>query len=518
MSFRELLDVGRDFARIEYALADRFPPLRGLLVLDMYGDESALFHLRPFLQHGLQVEPAAHGVLDSLVGSLSPSAGYLLAALRRAEDLRFSPPALSIVDRADQRSFPTVTFELAGSGVRLLIDGVHVELPALPGERRLSPVPVEVHGQTRQTGTFLFPFEVMVHKGMDGSRIQVSVKHDAIADVTQKLVLRSSDGQPAGDGSLLVGLDLHPARQDRVVIQPRFERSVELKPPPATPPPRSPLALHILFDRTTLDIGAWDNARKTVAALSKKIDEKLMEGDVHTGPAEWNRQLRSDVAAGVAAGVEQVASRKPLLAIVSFADRERDIGIRAIDDLPLPEAVLPSGPPSRNLNIDGLINSELCSWQPGLDLFDAVDEALKTVVETLSKKYQHAVMIIGDSPPPPSGPSDPLWQELVLKPVRSNARTSPLFNEALESLKTRQIPVVWIFPRPDIFPAYTDYPAFSNMRNSVYNALLKIPDIDLRMTSSGQALQDEIRDTIVALARRASGDRPQVNLVQQVTP
>jgi hypothetical protein len=316
----------------------------------------------------------------------------------------------------------------------------------------------------RQVSRFL-PFHVAVSAETPSAVLSVSLPNSSgFSQDTYYFLFRSVDGVKLGEGFITVDACPQTRRTDRIELKPSGFAS-EIKTQSWMIPPNSddesrfgdgPLVLHIIYDRTMLDAESWMVAFDVLTGVMVEEDDVYR---VNKADSVSNLKLRENLADAVIAMSPRLHS-KVSFHLWWFADKPRD-GVAPSEYLNvLREA---SGPGSRCV-IDNL-RERLChpsfEYATGLDLFDAVDEALDQVREYISRNRsnieQHAVLILGDSPPPPSAKHDVLWQQVVEKTYSTDARLSTLFMQSLSSLKEKDIPVGWLFVKPMHLPMDTPY-------------------------------------------------------------
>jgi hypothetical protein len=102
-------------------------------------------------------------------------------------------------------------------------------------------------------------------------------------------------------------------------------------------------------------------------------------------------------------------------------------------------------------------------------------------------------LIIGDSPPPPSGSDDVFWRELVepANGVRTNVlRLSPDFRSVLQSLAKDGVPIGWLYvqPEPGLGGGASEYAhayrKYAGVRQRTEAALRKVVELEIERVGS----------------------------------
>jgi hypothetical protein len=214
--------------------------------------------------------------------------------------------------------------------------------------------------------------------------------------------------------------------------------------------------------------------------------------------AEWNRGLRTAVIEGLTRALGR--QRDVTVDLWTFADEERSFTV-AIPSLPTPRSVFNRGDHNA-ADLTHILDAS--GYMPGLDVYDAVDEALEGVTKRLTRNARHAVLIVGDSPPPPqrTEASDPLWAGIAGTPERTNARKSGRFMAALTLLQHAGVPIEWVFVKTARWPALPSgmmlaYERYHSLRERVLAALKEIPHMHVTAAASA----DEVRELVVTACR-----------------
>jgi len=199
---------------------------------------------------------------------------------------------------------------------------------------------------------------------------------------------------------------------------------------------------NIVFDRTRLDTTQWARALDAVAQGTCNVDPSLPDSD----PSLWNRDCIESTARTLSNLLARHAPESTI-EVWGFSDVPRPDGCAPVAGLPMER--IPFNRLGR-CDREGLATAFAgLSYVTGLDLCDAVDEALADVLSSVRHHpgIRHAVLVIGDSPPPAYGPDDPIWKEVAARPGTpfTGMRCSTLFRDTLEDLGKLGVPVGWLF-------------------------------------------------------------------------
>jgi hypothetical protein len=484
----QILQVPEVLTRIDAALARRSGRYRGWFLVDCGSAElpSAIVHVRSWLQDpemerrfrlgaGLRrysraEVPPGYGVvfLAGADGQMD-GAGYDSLAVAIEEDLlylviRAGEEGLTCSDRA----------------------GRWTELPP-PRSMVAAPLDLEVHGVTTVRTETTLPLRIAVTSVASQDTVLLRlVDRNGFRDSEVRYRLSTGGSVPLGRGALRIDFEPEGA-SDRLIVTaedfvPRVE-AVRLKAPRLGNSRRFsrrvPVRLHLLFDRTTLDLESWERAFAALIDTSPQVEDGVDEDP----KMNWNLQIRRGLAPALVRRLPDL-HESVKLDLWWFADVGQP-GVAEPDSLP--RAGAPFGHPG-DCAVERLENSlggQVFGYASGMDLFDAVDDLLAQVAaaSVSAQREQQAVLIVGDSPPPPADERDPIWQQLLERPLRTNARRSSLFRETLETLAGRLVPVGWLFFRSSVPPAggrdlyMAHYPQYQTLRENTLAALRKVPDL-----------------------------------------
>jgi hypothetical protein len=416
----------------------------GFLGIDGETGQGAWFHLRAFYleggEQGCRIVPMAS--IEELVPLQQPQSGYFVAVLRR--------PGQTVVNKPDiPDGVPNLIVEMAHEGEITVVTSTGYCRPLTPvdGTGPLQGLNLRVGAQPHRV---TMPTEVSVEFSGDRCHLVLSCDDSRLGNVDHEFVLARTPQGRRRDGNAAVRVDIEavPGNHDRLIVA-VDSRAFELRSLTGIPrEPLPPLVLHVVFDRTAIDDDRWSEA---ALATIRSLNETTPPPTGH-----WNELLRRRTAEAMKDAVAGM-DRRIELELWPFADVPSDAMSRS--HLTLSETSpawshIPCGGEVNRLTA-ALNDGNRCSWRYGLDYVDAVDEALEAVesavadqgaVQRERKDEQHAVLIVGDSPPPPQLVADPLWDAIV-EERQTNCRRSSRFMDTLARLRQSQTPVLWAFIR-----------------------------------------------------------------------
>jgi hypothetical protein len=410
----------------------------------------------------------------------------------------------------EYRSARWLNVEIDSSGVMVRLDATGTRCILMPADHNIDTKPVTTRIADQSIKEVL---PVVADVRTTREIIYLPVRTNAVGGPRdQYFQIRRRTAGSLGTFSLRVDVELRSTQADRLLVT-SLDETIAVEPVERIPlQESSPVHLHVVFDRTTIDVESWAIA---IAAASPK-EQLLTESTVPTDddhPGAWNRRIRTAVAEALPAATEKLR-RSVVTTLWTFSDRSRD-GIG-----PSPIGPADGRPWDRigELNSDSLVSAFVegrdCEWRPGLDHVDAVDEVLKEVWDYIklptNKNKQHVILIIGDSPPPPSGVDDPIWQHLVASPIRTNARRSPLFRDTLSSLREAGVPVGWIFLAWPLRPATSQFDHYHEPYNDVrllrqrtFDALNLIPGLEMQISLGLEPLGSAVESILTSMVADA---------------
>lgn len=411
----------------------RFGADLGFACIDGESGDGLWFHSRNYLggeaPFGFRPEP----IQPLTVERLTNHAGYFIAIIRGGAGTRLHPSVLPILQSKDLH---WLAFELPADVRQSRVvdrDGARPLAISSIVERQF-PIDLEMAGTK-----FLcwFPAKFKLTGSQSRVRLSVGCELPRLPQNRIEYVVRSRNDDAIGEVFIGVDVELSGGANDRLVVK-AHSRQLEVVQLAIHPPPLPELTLHVVFDRTTLDPDCIAAALVETIATSASSDTTKLE------PPEWNRQLRSRAGSAVADALA-ASQRRIDVQLWTFAD-----GVHEDMQAHHFGGVAYTHPGARTAATlqQTLEQKGECGWRFGLDYVDAVDEALTAVADFILKQEpgQHAVLIIGDSPPPPEKVGDPLWNALV-NGREANCRRSPRFNDALAMLRRANVPVGWAFVR-----------------------------------------------------------------------
>lgn len=476
----------------------RWPSSLGWAMLGLPGADAAVtwVHIRHYLNDagmppGFRAETAP---FSSFELCSDPRYVTLFVRQRRQE---FTPEMYELIGEAQRSSLPWLAVEVADDPNSLTIfeqDGTQRLLPSDVPALRAREQLLRITGSEIVEVNEHLPLCVQVMGDTPSAAFSIELlEHSGFAKNSYNFLIRAPEAQPLGTGVLCIDAKCRAGKPDEITTSTsNFETRVsvdEWETPPRTEPrplfrPGS-VSLHLIFDRTTLDVDAWPIAFEASEGAAGDLEAEEAYGTGQAETENWNHQLRQALAQALKEQVDKLHD-------------EVQIYLWWFGDTPKPGIAGSKALPTINeaFGLVGVCSTEALSAQLGgshfdyvcgLDLFDAIDEALEQVASVIkershSTREQHAVLIVGDSPPPPSEPGDILWEKLVTRPVLTNARCSSHFVSALQALRRMQVPVAWLFMRtsraPSVGAAYRKYVQqfqyFQSLREHILSALQQI--------------------------------------------
>jgi hypothetical protein len=483
MALPQVLESRELLLRIDAALAPAGATSRGWVIADATAPALAWarVRVRPWLRDpggmpGLRIERQREPLTPQ---ELDPADGL---ALLTADPAAMPDTALALLRETLRQRRPHVClFTGAGGELWRRQGGATGPLPPPRPAAAGARIRIALRGRDDVAFETALPATLLVNssKPRDALRVQAPAAA-GFAGGPESYEISSADGSPVGEVRLR--LDFRAGEgADRLVITPEEDGGrVQLR---SLGGPGRTLAalfarsaavrLHLLFDCTTLDQDCWPRALR---ALSGMVEE---EGPEERPQRKWNLDLRRRLAAGLQASAKQL-HRRVIFDLWWFADVPRP-DMAPPDGLPIAASAWGHPGERRLENLEQALLDGDFDYACGMDLFDAVDEALERVVARIRQlaREQHAVLVVGDSPPPPADDEDPLWRRLVDGSPRTNARRSPTFRVALAELGHAGVPLGWLFVRQPKsaggFAAGLDhFPQFQTLREETLAALQQL--------------------------------------------
>ena len=485
---REILQLPEALESIDAALTRRSRRHRGWLLIDAESPELPGFvvHVRSWLQDPGAEKRFRVGTRLRRSSGADLAAGYGVVFLAGPDGL-MDTAGYDRLAEALEKDLPHLVVRVETDGLAFS-DGAGrwVELPP-PRKMATVPLDLEVHGARTLREEVTLPFRIAVSSSLTQDSVHLRlVDRGGFRSTNFRFRLRAAGGVPLGRGVLRIDFDPEGPSDRLVVVPEGFVPAVEVVPQDSPRPARGrrfvrgvPLRLHLLFDRTTLDHEQWERAFAALTDVAPQVDDEFQAEDPRSN---WNLQVRRGLANAMAGRLADLHDGVKL-ELWWFADMAQP-GVAEPDNLPKSRTAWGHPGECALEKLADRLSGRVFGYATGMDLFDAVDEVLGQVASLTgsAQREQHAVLIVGDSPPPPADEWDPIWQELVERPLRTNARRSPAFRQHLEELTRRQVPVGWLFVRSSAPPVGRDlylghYPQFQTLRENTLAALKRMPDL-----------------------------------------
>lgn len=494
---------------IDNVVRQALPERRGWILLDAEHQQQTVVHGRPYLSSpGLpprfRVDQTRQGAgLGQLRKDASPESRYVVVVARG--DAQLAEGVADLCDALSRMNVKWVSVWTVAGGALATVDDEGFVIP--PPQLRQEPaIPLPFVFEEELSGKFSVPFSIAVesHEATALLHIAIDGPADSFETSAYEFSFRAvPPATPLGAGRLVFDVDLAPDASDVLVVSPAdFRGSVETLPVAISvdgPVSRLRAHLHVIVDRTTLDVESFSSGLLLESNLSDDDFRPNKEPLPHWD--QWNLRSRTALANAL---TEIVPKLQPptQLSLWWFADVQRD-GIAASRIKPPAEPFGPWGECDVE-HVPVILRGAPFSYKPGLDVFDAVDEALSAVAAGIGERLQqrserHAVIIVGDSPPPPRDEADVFWSALVDGSVRTSSRRSPLFHDALESLGKSNVPVGWLYLRYAAPPAFEDSGAAGIFELAqaasvrTYDALRKVPRLTVEPAEGADKVTEALR-------------------------
>ena len=492
--------------RLDQEIRAQWPQRKGWVLVDL--SERKLppiwIHARHYLRgsesaasHGYRVEQA-----EGAAFHLPSADDDYTVVFVRAPGQPIAEAAKKLLFDAQQQSLAWLTIELRGDSEAEVFRRDGSSHPLTKDEAPLAAQEIEVAliGDVSRRRRHFLPFKTKLASNGPNALFTVELAEPAGFSRKSYHFVFSSD-QPLGQGAVEVDVRLRVGQPDEIILRNLdFVFPVEVdvwEIPPCGEKweiiGEEPLVLHVLFDRTSIDAEFWVTALATfdnVAQSHTGRDAKALGlAEVSVPPQKWNQPLRKNLADALTEILPELHN-DVTMDLWWFADIERS-GIVRPDRVPTTKSSTGQAGISDASQLADRLLSQSFNYAPGLDWFDAVDEGLLQIEESIRHsqedgRQQHLILIVGDSPPPPKNTDDPIWQQLVDRPLRTNARRSPKFQDALQSLRRIKIPVCWLFfratppPEDTVFPDYLSlFSVFETLKERALKALEQIDGLSI---------------------------------------
>jgi hypothetical protein len=542
-----ILDHSGHAEKIDQLVRKLQRPHRGWVLVDAANREDyAWVHARPFVRDegftpGLRREVrSADGFtgVAEVLSWLEPRFGYALVIAKPPGPPL--PEVLGMLAHAQEMRLPFLVLEL---GERLedlcYIDerGIKPRLPH-PGPLHAETLALRLTGARMESGEWQLPLRLDAVVTEPRAKLEVDLigRSNGFPRRSYGFLLERPPGTGAASGRLVLDVLPHRGQRDELILTaegfpevPRIQVYKSGVPGPRTRPARDETwRVHVLFDRTTLDVDQWPAAlsagfvRATAGRTDAGEDLSRLLNTPASAPASpavesagWNLRLRRSLAAALPQLTREMPGAE--LHLWWFADTPR-AGIERHPVLESPRNAFAACGRCPSEHLAEVLESEQFGYCPGLDIYDAADEALEAIAAAIgggaSDRVYHAVIVVGDSPPPPRDPFDPLWRELPGRSVATNARCSEKFRQALAALGKLKVPVGWLFIRSPRGPAPEDgkllgyrksYPDFQFVKERILALLRATEGLITVETGTETDLEGPLRRLAALLGRGPGG-------------
>jgi hypothetical protein len=224
--------------------------------------------------------------------------------------------------------------------------------------------------------------------------------------------------------------------------------------------------LALVFDRTCPDRDAWSDARRLAMGIAVAA-----RGREARQPPAFNQGIREGLAKALR---EQPEAEGLQVHLAWFQDGHGE-GVASPEELESPEQVAGNEGTHRAQDVGDRLR--LCTYNPGLDLWDPLEKALEVVARPLLERQRPGAgaLIVGNSPPNlPLEATSPFWRLLHFRGIgtttrRKNAR----FTELVKALEARGAPIAYLFLTHDRCSEreVADLNLYQDLQNEVQDCL-----------------------------------------------
>jgi hypothetical protein len=274
--------------------------------------------------------------------------------------------------------------------------------------------------------------------------------------------------------------------------------------------------LGLVFDCTCPDRDCWSAARRLMFdPASRVVGQSQYEGKAarrERAPA----QLNADIRQGLAAAFRDRFGRpvedrrdKPAgslaIHLAWFADGEGE-GVASLEGLEMPIALWGDRGTVPAVELGDLL--QRCTYSPGLDVWDPLEEALQIVAAPLLHDPQpgSGILIVGNSPPNmPLLADSPFWKLLDREGMPTTTRRkTTLFTSLVRALDSAGIPLVYLFLTHDrcADEQGRDFQVFDDIQSEVRDALAAYMPV-VRRPADGPGIADGLTEVLGYLERPA---------------
>ncbi|WP_413208286.1 hypothetical protein [Rhodospirillum sp. A1_3_36] len=220
-----------------------------------------------------------------------------------------------------------------------------------------------------------------------------------------------------------------------------------LAPVSSRPPPASIDRLAVIFDRTCPDEGKWGRAWEISLGIGRMPTGGFLAADEEgEGEEIPQAEVNSEIRRTLGPAITRALGEDTPVDCWWFADQGGD-GVVCPHTVNMPERPFSEVGAEASGHVDRLVQN--LTWAPGLDLWDALDEALNAASIRLvdERENNKAILIVGNSPPTfPREPDTPFFQVRNAMGHSTAVRQKTFcWKEALDRCREARIPIVYLF-------------------------------------------------------------------------
>lgn len=420
-------------------------------------------HFREHVADGVRVGEAQDGqAAQALLARPAPT-----VVVRGASAPTKAERALALQVISRQDPFWVVRMDDASHQATLVRDDGNVAVDLAERFAHEGGADVEVEGDGSFQAHAPLPLRLVISTPVGRGLLDVRVKAAGRAVREARLhVVTPSNAPPTFE--LAVDLECELGRPDRVrfAATDGYDLRSALEPKhTAGTRAQQRRRVHLVLDRTTADPDAW------ASSCDQRTDQDQASafGDAATAEEDGGRtSLNVQTRALVGRELERSLSENTRVVVSWFADVPRADGMSKSQfaSSPVPWGWVGDVDASHIARVLSGVEFDHVS---GFDLPDCLDEVLAAVLaeeqEARNASEPSLVLIVGDSPPPPTALHDPLWELLAEGPSRTDMRLGSDVTGTLAALAQLGARVAYVYLRPPdrerdadaAAPGYLDY-------------------------------------------------------------
>ena len=248
-------------------------------------------------------------------------------------------------------------------------------------------------------------------------------------------------------------------------------------------------SLNVIFDRTCVDDAAWSNA----VFLSNNPSRTI--ADLEAEPSDNNKIIRTAMADTLTSMFSQSTSKVSVWCVNDVHDALGQPSWLSF----VPQTSLTAEVNRPVSEVEQIFDNAF--WLPGYDLWDPMGPALQSAIEE-AVKTSSPIVIVGDSPPFPSGSDDDPMMDISKAFGFSTAirRFCDQWRKGLAEATEHQIPVIFVFlthSRPSASAGQDRIEAWNKtniLETAICNALEKEPLHLIKHRATAQGIQKAFQE------------------------